>query len=132
MAVQQYGDDFFARLKDVKEAERKEALRQAREAHYARFEAHYENFVQAEMERHQTERTAAYQEFEKERAEDRRRLSRNQFQLNITSLLEKFDSEESRNEQFKFFLLNRREVGFYDFWEWDERLNPNRFREGAV
>lgn len=132
VAVQQYGDDFFARLKDVKEAERKEALRQAREDHFARFEAQYESFVRGEMKRHEAENTAAYREFEKERAEDRRRLSRNQFQLNITSLLEKFDSEESRNEQFTFFLLNRREVGFYDFWEWDERLNPNRFREGAV
>lgn len=132
IAVQQYGDEFYSNLKGFLDGQRKRKREEAQQGHYAKFQTAWEDYTRLEIERHFAAGTIALREFEEQREEERKRLARNQFGLDMSSMLKQFDSEETMREQFKYFLLQRREEGFFDFWDWDEQVNPERFDQGVI
>lgn len=132
VAVQQYGDEFYSNLKGFLDGQRKRKREEAQQAHYVKFEAAWEDYSRSEIDRHFAEGTNTLREFEKEREAERKRFAKNQFGLDMSSMLKQFDSEETKREQFKSFLLERREERFFDFWDWDHNVNPERFQQGDV
>lgn len=125
-AIQRHGDDFYSRLRNSHEAEKKQKREAAHSAHYEAFESNYLDYLRAELARNEAENTELFQALLSEEAEKLEVLRSNRFGLNIEQIVNQYLA--GRLERFRQFLIFQEGHGVLDFWQWDKERNPESFR----
>ena len=121
LAIRQCGDALLAALENKVRNDRQDALRHARDSHYAQYLTTYQRWLADEEWDCRTNRRDNYAAFERKRNADRERLHVTNSSMN-RSLLAIFDQESSRLSDFRqFFSLP-------DFWQWDSTINSEPFK----
>ena len=128
-ALTLYGGLFLSQRQREAAAHRKKALGTAKERHQAAFYVRYEDYLRQTEIALQKADAALYAAFLEHRGETRQRMNGGLF-LASADTLAKFESERSRLLCFAEFLHRHPEHPVLDFWEWDARLNPQRFGSG--
>ena len=121
-----HGGEFLRLLQREAAARGKAALGRAREAHQAAFQDRWREYVRATELRVQASHPEAYAAFAAERSRLRHSMTRGLFLFSAETLA-RFDGEASRLAGFAEFFHNHPQCPVLDFWQWDERLNPQRF-----
>jgi hypothetical protein len=131
-ALQQYGDQFYARLREVVETESKQRLQNARKRHFEAFEHLYRAYIGAAFEEHKRTESQLYRAFLDDQEETIRSFRQNQFGLNVSKHIEDHQAEDARLEHFQRFLMLQGGHDVLDFWDWDKQHNPEPFDETRV
>jgi hypothetical protein len=121
-----FGDKFLRLLQNENAARQREALGKSRQAHQQAFAAAYMNYVGLAESRLQESNPALYETFVKHRQRTRNLVMRGPF-LPSAERLAQLDSQESRLQDFAAFFKEHTEKRVLSFWEWDARLNQQRF-----
>ena len=129
-ALTLFGGLFLRQLHSVVAARRKQALGTAQERHQAAFDARYEDYLRQTEITLQQAAPALYAAFLERRQETRHNLSGRGWLISAETLA-KFESERSRLLGFAEFFHRHPQHPVLDFWEWDGRLNPQRFGSGV-
>ncbi len=129
-AIRQFGDEFYARLRQSTEADRQAKFRDAQAAHFERNRGAYLAYLRTQLKTHERQESKLYAAFLAEETEALQALKRNQFGLKIEKLLETFTSEAARLDRFERFLVFAEDSSVLDFWSWDRELNPKKFQGG--
>jgi hypothetical protein len=129
-AIQQYGDDFYSRLRLDRETERRQVLERAQSAHYQKCESAYLDYLRAELARNEAENTKLFQALVSEEAEKLKLLTTSRFALDVKQVSEQYLA--GRLARFQQILMLEEGHGVLDFWEWDKVVNPERFIEANV
>ncbi len=128
-----YGDEFYRTQEIRKEDARRKAREKFWEEHREQHERLYMQYLQETEKRFQMEKPEAYSGFEQTRAKQRERLAGPRaFHKVSREILDQFDSEAARLKAFQEYFADDGEEPVFDFFDWDERLNPGRFNEEAV
>ncbi len=121
-----HGGEFLRLLQREASARGKAALGRAREAHQAAFRDRWREYVRATELRVQESQPQAYAAFVAERNRLRHSMTGGLFLFSAETLA-RFDGESSRLAGFAEFFHNHPQCPVLDFWQWDERVNPQRF-----
>lgn len=128
-----HGDGFLRVLQRETAARRQEALGKARAAHEAAFRPRWMTYLKATEVGHQERYRASYEGFLEQRERARHAMSGGLF-LASAERLARFDSEPARLAAFAELFRNHPDCPVLDFWQWDQKLNPDRFgtKPGSV
>ena len=132
IALQQYGDDFFARFRESVKAQRERSLRKAREEHYETFQTAYRAYISSLLRSEQEKRSSLFVQFEAEEEDNLKVLRENRFGLNVAKLVQDFQSEAARLERFEQFVMLSEQHEVLDFWTWDAKVNRESFQEARA
>ncbi|MBI5386445.1 MAG: hypothetical protein HZA90_17375 [Verrucomicrobia bacterium] len=129
-ALTLFGGLFLRQLQSADTARRKQALGTAQARHQAAFYARYEDYLRQSEITLQQAAPALYVGFLERRQETRHNLTGRGWLISAETLA-KFESERSRLLGFAEFFHRHPQHPVLDFWEWDGRLNPQRFGSGV-
>lgn len=121
-----HGGEFLRLLQREAAARGMAALGRAREAHQAAFQDRWREYIRATESRVQASHPEAYAAFAAERSRLRHSMTGGLFLFSAETLA-RFDGESSRLAGFAEFFHNHPQCPVLDSWQWDERLNPQRF-----
>ena len=121
-----HGDEFLRVLQRETAARQRESLGKAREAHQTAFRDRWRDYLRETEKRVQASHPGLYAAFAAERARHRHLMSGG-VMLVSAEVLARFDGETSRLAGFAEYFHNHAQCPVLDFWQWDERLNPQRF-----
>jgi len=124
-----FGDKFLRLLQCESAACRRKALGEAREAHQKAFTSPYIVYLRLVETELQKGNPSVYGDFAKHRERLRHLMTSGPF-LASAERLSNFGSEESRLLDFAAFFQQHPKKPVLSFWEWDARLNPQRFGSG--
>lgn len=132
LAVKAYGDDWLRSVDAEIEKGRRERQERARQSHEEAQKAMYEAYLAAEAHRMESSGEEAYEAFLDEIALKVSRTERSNVYSERAKkeLLADLTSEAGRRARFQEFFLSRKMV--MSFWEWDQKINPQRFMEESV
>jgi hypothetical protein len=128
-AIQQHGDDFYARLRADREAELRKQREREQTEHYERFKEPYLEYLKAELVRHEAENSKLFQTLLAEESDKLRTLRENRFGLDVAKLTSQY--AEGRLERFQQMLIFEEGHGVLDFWAWDKALNLECLKKAA-
>jgi hypothetical protein len=129
-AITLYGDEFVRTAQGQAQRSQRLALRQARDAHVLACRADYLAYLRQAEAACRAKCPDQYARFEASRAEQRAALT-NGMLRDPDKVLARFEREECRLEAFAEFFAGDPEPPVLDFWHWDARHNPNRFRSSG-
>jgi hypothetical protein len=121
-----FGDKFLRQLQSEGAVRQREALGKAREAHQQAFAAAYLDYVRLVETRLKTSNPALYESFVKYRQRARHLLTSGSF-LPSAERLAQLDGETSRLQDFASYFKGHADKPVLSFWEWDMRMNQQRF-----
>ena len=129
LAQRTYGDEFYKTLRQKKKEEEERRQREAEEEHYERFFPEYREYVLQREQEIKKQCSEMYDQFEKERNENRERLQKKQFIPGYKDALANFDTDETRLNDFETFMEDQEtEERVLSFWEWDKEQNPHTLK----
>lgn len=130
-ALVPFGDRFLQTLQSETAARQRASLGRAREVHQTAFMSAYLDYLRdAEVKLCETQ-PAVHVQFFEHRQKLRHAMSGGTFRLSA-EVLARFDAGENYLLSFAEFFHKHPQQRVPDFWEWDARLNPNRFGGGSV
>lgn len=130
LALQRYGDDFFARFKSARENELRRVRQERQQAHYEQFQAAYRQYLKVELARCEEKNSKLFQMLIAEEEEHLRIFKSNRFGLDVERLVAQVLA--GRLERFERLLLLEEGHGVLDFWAWDKAKNPESFNEASL
>ncbi len=132
LAIKAHGDDWVNGISVEGQRAREESLRKARQSHEDASRGSYLQFLAIEWGKIKESNSEAYSEFEKGIAEAIERIERSPIRSERAKdlAIKDLNSETGRLERLAEFLITRKLV--VGFWEWDQRMNPQGFREETV
>jgi hypothetical protein len=121
-----FGDKFLRKLQNEGTTRHTAALEKAKEAHQAAFADAYLSFLRLTEIKLQKAKPSVYEAFAKHRAKLKHLMTGGPLLVSAERLAG-FESEESRLLALAEFFSKDPQVHVPSFWEWDARINPNRF-----
>jgi hypothetical protein len=126
-----FGDKFLHKLQNEGTTRQQKALEKAKDAHHTAFAAAYLSFLRLTEIKLQQAKPSVYEAFANHREKLRHLLTGGRFLVSAERLAG-FESEESRLLALAEFFSKGPQVHVPTFWEWDARINPNRFGAAAA
>ena len=121
-----FGDKFLQKLQTEGTTRQQKALEKAKVAHQAAFADAYLAFLRLTEIKLQLANPSVYEAFAQHRAKLKHLMTGGPILVSAERLAE-FETEESRLLALPEFFFKDPQVHVPGFWEWDARINPNRF-----
>lgn len=128
VALRSHGDAYYAAHRSRSEKRRQAAHDAARAAHEKKFTAAWVEYLRTRERAFRTTRATDYARFESERNQRRAEISSSRWKTLSATILETFDSEDTRLREFHEFFPEE----VLDFWTWDRQLNQEAFNAEHV